>query len=51
MPGIRHKADVAFEDGRIVVRPGGGVWFSSPVEGKAEMAHAKSATSAKGGAA
>lgn len=33
MPGVRHKADVAFEDGRIVVRLGGGVLFSFPIAG------------------
>ena len=33
MPSIRHKADVAFEDGRIVVRLGGGVLFSFPIAG------------------
>ena len=33
MPSIRRKADVAFEDGRIVVRLGGGVLFSFPIAG------------------
>ena len=33
MPSIRHKADVSFEDGRIVVRLGGGVLFSFPIAG------------------
>lgn len=33
MPSVRHKADVSFEDGRIVVRLGGGVLFSFPIAG------------------
>ena len=33
MPSIRHKANVSFEDGRIVVRLGGGVLFSFPIAG------------------
>lgn len=37
MPGVRHKADVAFEDGRIVVRLGGGVLFSFPIAGNRRL--------------
>lgn len=37
MPSIRHKADVSFEDGRIVVRLGGGVLFSFPIAGNRRL--------------
>lgn len=40
MPGVRHKADVAFEDGRIVVRLGGGVLFSFPIAGNPRLENA-----------
>lgn len=40
MPGVRYKADVAFEDGRIVVRLGGGVLFSFPIAGNRRLEEA-----------
>lgn len=40
MPSIRHKVDVSFEDGRIAVRPGGGVLFSFPIAGNPRLENA-----------
>ena len=37
MPSIRHKVDVSFEDGRIVVRLGEGVLFSFPIAGNPRL--------------
>lgn len=42
MPSIRHKADVSFENGRIVVRLGGGVLFSFPIAGNRRLEGATS---------
>lgn len=40
MPGVRHKANVTFEDGRISVWLGGGVLFSFPIAGNPRLENA-----------